>query len=245
MSSRRVLVAGATSRIAQETAKLLATSGDRLFLVARDPDKLRVVRDDLSVRAGQPVDGMALDLNDAGRHDEVIEAAAASLGGLDVVLVAWGVLDVSGGDEAGRADLVLRTNLVGPVSLLTRVAHRFESEGRGLIVGISSVAGDRGRASNYVYGASKGGFSLFLQGLRNRLHGKGVRVLTVKPGFVDTPMTAGVPKNFLFASPARVARGIVSAMERGRDVVYVPWFWRPIMAVIRALPEPLFKRLKL
>jgi len=244
-SSRRVLVAGATSRIAQETAKLLAASGDRLFLVARDPDKLGVVRDDLSVRGGRPVDGMALDLDDAARHDEMIERAAASLGGLDVVLVAWGVLDAAGGDEAGRADLVLRTNLLAPVSLLTRVARRFETEGTGLIVGISSVAGDRGRASNYVYGASKGGLSLFLQGLRNRLHGRGVRVLTVKPGFVDTPMTAGVPKNFLFASPERVAAGIVSAMEHGRDVVYVPWFWRPIMALVRALPEPLFKRLKL
>jgi short-subunit dehydrogenase len=243
--SRRVLVAGATSKIAQETAKVLAARGDRLFLVARDAGRLGVVADDLSVRAGMRVPGVALDLNDATRHDEILDRAAAELGGLDTLLVAHGVLDPAAHDDPDRAELVLRTNLLGPVSLLTRTARRFEAQGTGLIVGISSVSGDRGRGSNYVYGASKGGLSLFLQGLRNRLHRKGVRVLTVKPGFVDTPMTAGLPKSMLFASPERVGRAIVRAMDSRRDVVYVPWFWRPILAGIRAIPEPVFKRLGL
>jgi short-subunit dehydrogenase len=243
--ARRLLVAGATSRIAQETAKLLVARGDRLFLCGRDPARLEVVRADLAVRSGAAVAAAALDLDDVTRHEQLLDRAATALGGLDALLVAQGILAPRLPD-ATEADLaVLRTNLVGPVSLLSRAARRFEAQRSGLIVGISSVAGDRGRASNYPYGASKAGLSVYLQGLRNRLHPAGVRVLTVKPGFVDTPMTADVPKSFLFASPERVARGIVRAIDRRRDVVYVPWFWRPILLAVRALPEPVFKRLKL
>ena len=121
---------------------------------------------------------------------------------------------------------------------------RFETQGHGSIVGITSVAGDRGRQSNYVYGASKGGFSLFLQGLRNRLHPKGVHVLTVKPGFVDTPMTSHMAKGLLFAQPSTVARGIHRAIVRKKDVVYLPWFWRFILLVFVHIPESIFKRLK-
>lgn len=131
------------------------------------------------------------------------------------------------------------------VSLLTLLANRLEAQKSGTIAVISSVAGDRGRSSNYVYGTAKGAVSLFLQGLRGRLHPSGVRVLTIKPGFVDTPMTADVKKNALFASPEGIAKGIVSAIDRGREVVYLPSFWRGIMLMIRAVPEPLFKRLKL
>ena len=131
------------------------------------------------------------------------------------------------------------------MSLLTILANRLEAQKQGTIAVISSVAGDRGRKSNYVYGTAKGAVSLFLQGLRGRLHPSGVRVVTIKPGFVDTPMTAGIKKNALFASPEAVARGVVSAIDRGRDVVYLPPFWRGVMLIVRAVPEPFFKRLNL
>jgi decaprenylphospho-beta-D-erythro-pentofuranosid-2-ulose 2-reductase len=131
------------------------------------------------------------------------------------------------------------------MSVLTHLANRFERQGFGTIAVISSVAGDRGRQSNYVYGAAKGAVSIFMQGLRNRLHPRGVQVLTIKPGFVDTPMTAAFPKGILWARPQQVARGICEAIEKKRDVVYLPWFWSPIMGVIRGLPEALFKRLRL
>jgi short-subunit dehydrogenase len=242
-----VLILGATSGIAVETARLLAGDGDRLFLVARHAARLTIVADDLAARGAAQVGRLAVDLDDFSRHDEILDRATEALGGLDTVILAYAILGdperyATRWDEAER---VLRTNVLGPVSLLTRAAARLAQQGSGTIVGLSSVAGDRGRQSNYVYGASKGALSLFLQGLRNRLHPLGVRVLTVKPGFVDTPMTAHLPKNALFASPARVARGIHRALAGSRDVVYLPWFWRGIMAVVRAIPEALFKRLRL
>ena len=131
------------------------------------------------------------------------------------------------------------------VALLTLLANRLEVQGNGCLAVISSVAGDRGRPSNYVYGAAKGGISIFLQGLRARLHRAGVAVVTVKPGFVDTPMTAKLPRTPLFASARRVGRTVYRAIERRRDVVYVPWFWRPIMVLVKTIPEAIFKRLRL
>lgn len=244
--ARKVLILGATSAIARETARLLAADGDRLFLVARDSERLGIVSDDLGVRGAESPDGLVADLDDFHRHDEIVEKAVASLGGLDAAIVAHGIL----GDQQrcqedwGEAEKVLRTNFLSAASLLTRIANRFEAQGAGTLVGISSVAGDRGRQSNYVYGASKGALSLFLQGLRNRLHPSGVQVITVKPGFVDTPMTAHIRKGPLFAKPAAIGRGIRRAMRRGKDVVYLPWFWRVIMTVIGLLPERIFKRLR-
>jgi short-subunit dehydrogenase len=244
---RKVLLAGANSAIAQETAKLLAGDGDALFLVGRDADKLRIVAEDLAVRAGHGVGRLVADLDDIARHAQIVEQAARELGGLDTVIVAHGVL----GDQRAcerdfaEAERVVRTNFLSAASLLTLAANRFEQQAAGTIVAIGSVAGDRGRQSNYVYGAAKGALALFLQGLRNRLAAHGVTVITVKPGFVATPMTAHLERGLLFASPATVARGIHRAMRGRKDVVYLPWFWRPILLVIRCIPEGLFKRLKL
>jgi len=245
--ARKVLVLGATSAIARETARLLAAEGDRLFLVARDPERLAIVTDDLLLRGADRLDSLVADLDDFDRHDEIVEKAATALDGLDTAIVAHGVL---GDQERCQADWietekVLRTNFLSAASLLTRIANRFEAQGAGTLVGISSVAGDRGRRSNYVYGASKGAMSLFLQGLRNRLHGKGVQVITVKPGFVDTPMTAHLDKGPLFARPDAIGKGILGAMRRSKDVVYLPWFWRVIMTIVGLVPEPIFKRLRL
>lgn len=245
---RRVLLIGATSTIAEATARRFAAAGDALFLVARDAAKLDAVAADLRVRGAARIETLAMDALDYDRHAAAIEAAFAALGGLDVALIAYGTLpeqrDCEASFETTRHELDV--NAVSVISLLTHLANRMEKEGHGTIAVISSVAGDRGRASNYVYGAAKGAVNLFLGGLRNRLYRRGVRVLTVKPGFVDTPMTAKFKKGGpLWAMPDRVARAIVRAIDRGKDVAYVPGFWAVIMWVIRAIPERLFKRLKL
>jgi len=238
----RVLVLGATSAIGQQVARLYAGRRASLFLVARNAERLAAVADDLRVR-GASVETAVADLDDAALHDDLLARAAP----LDIVLLAHGVL----GDpdetakDAAAAERVLRTNLLAPVSLLTRATQRMEAQRAGCLVALSSVAGDRGRASNPVYGASKAGLTAFLSALRNRLYRTGVRVVTVKPGFVDTPMTAHLPKNPLYASPERVARDIVRAVDRGRDVVYTPWWWRMVMFVVRTIPERIFKRLSL
>jgi len=239
---RRVLVLGATSAIAQQVARLYAARGAELFLVARNEERLGAVADDLRVR-GASVETAVADLDDAGRHEDLLARA----GPLDVVFLAYGVLGEARetGRSAGAAEAVLRTNLLGPVALLTLAAQRLEAQGKGCIVALSSVAGDRGRASNPVYGAAKAGLTAFLSGLRNRLSRAGVRVVTVKPGFVDTPMTGHLPKNPLYASPERVARDVVRAIEGGADVVYTPWWWRLVMLAVRLVPERLFKRLSL
>ena len=245
---RKVLIVGATSAIAQATARLLAARGDRLFLAARNPERLEVVRQDLVVRGAGSVDVMVLDANERTRHAALLAAAEQAMGGLEIVLIAHGVLSDQKACEASvdRTLADIETNALGVIALLTLIANRFEAGRAGVIAVISSVAGDRGRKSNYVYGAAKGMVSLFLQGLRNRLAGVGVQVLTIKPGFVDTPMTAGIAKGGpLWVKPETIAAGILSAIEKGKDVAYLPWFWWPIMLIIRHIPERVFKRLSL
>ncbi len=244
---KKVLVLGATSAIAQATVRLLAARGAALYLVGRNAQNLAAVAQDAATRGASKVESQALDLDATEAHEALVERAAQALGGLDGVLLAHGVLGDQRACEGSYAETekVLRTNFLSAVSLLTVVANRFEAQKAGTVVVISSVAGDRGRQSNYVYGASKGALSVFLQGLRNRLARSGVAVVTVKPGFVDTPMTAHVPKNALFASADTVARGIVRAADRGADEVYLPGFWALIMLIIRTIPEGVFKRLKL
>ncbi len=242
-----VLVVGATSAIALEAARAFAETGARLFLTGRSESRLAEIADDLRVRGAERVQTGLLDVTDLAGHEAVLRAANESLGGLDAVLVAHGVLpDQTACERSVEHTLhVFDVNLTSTVALLTRLANLFEGQRRGTIAVITSVAGDRGRRSNYVYGTTKGGLNLFLQGLRNRLHPAGVSVVTIKPGFVDTPMTAQLPKNPLYADPRDVGRAVYRAMRDGRDAVYIPWFWRPIMALVRGIPEALFKRLKL
>jgi short-subunit dehydrogenase len=238
----KVLILGATSAIAQAAARVWAKRGAELFLVARNGGRLSAVADDLRARGGKALT-LAQDLNDSSQHEALVENALMAMGSIDVVLVAQGLLgDAEARDsDPDAAELILRTNLVAPVRLLTLLSPRLRAG--ACIAAISSVAGERGRAKVGVYGASKAGLDSFLSALRQHLRGRGVRVLTVKPGFVDTPMTAGMKKNFLFTSPAATGRGIVRAVDRGRDVVYLPWYWRFVMLIIRAIPERIFKRL--
>jgi len=243
----RVLALGATSAIAEATLRLLAERGASFFLVGRNPAKVAAVRDDLLTRGAAEARTGIVDLDQAGEHPALLAEAVAALGGIDVALVAHGVL----GDQAAAekdyavAEAVLRTNFLSAVSLVTWLANYFEEERRGTIAVISSVAGDRGRKSNYVYGASKGGLNIFLDGVRNRVDRAGVQVLTIKPGFVATPMTAHLPRNALFAPPARVARDIVRAIRTRKDVVYTPAFWGAILLVLRCIPRRIFKKMNL
>jgi decaprenylphospho-beta-D-erythro-pentofuranosid-2-ulose 2-reductase len=191
---------------------------------------------------------MAMDATDRARHVALLDAAEQAMDGLDTVLVAHGVLPDQKAGEASVERMLadIDANALSVLSLLTPLANRFEAKRAGTIAVISSVAGDRGRTSNYVYGAAKGMVTIFLQGLRNRLAASGIAVVTIKPGFVDTPMTAHLPKGGpLWAKPEDVAAGIVAAIDKGRDVVYLPWFWRIIMLIIRHIPERIFKRLSL
>jgi decaprenylphospho-beta-D-erythro-pentofuranosid-2-ulose 2-reductase len=244
---KRVVIVGATSAIAEHVARLFARDRSELFLAARNEERLASMASDLTVRGATRVSTMALDMNDIERHAAMWSAARDALGSVDALLVAYGSLPDQRASE-GSVEITLRefsTNATSVIALLTRVAGDFAAAGSGCIAVITSVAGDRGRASNYVYGAAKGAVSIFLSGLRNRLAGRGVAVLTIKPGFVDTPMTAHLPKNRLYAQPEQVARAIYRAMRSGRDVAYVPGFWRWIMMVIRAIPERRFKRMSL
>lgn len=245
--SGAVLILGATSAIARGCAAAFAARGYPLYLAGRDRDELQRLAADLQVRYGVTVTTGRFDATAIKRHGAFVAQVIDAVGELEGVVSAVGTM---GASEQGARDplevaQLIDVNFTGAASLLTHCANHLETQGRGFIVGITSVAGDRGRQSNYPYGAAKGGLSLFLQGLRNRLYPSGVRVLTVKPGFVDTAMTFGMPGLFLVADPNDVGRRIARAVQGRADVVYVPWFWRYIMMIIRAIPEKLFKRLKL
>jgi decaprenylphospho-beta-D-erythro-pentofuranosid-2-ulose 2-reductase len=244
---KKILVVGAGSAIAEATARLFAQRGDAVFLVGRKADVLESMCADLKVRGANAVGMHVMDANDFGAHESMLNDAETSLGGLDTVLLAHGTLSDQKACESS-VELTLRelnTNGLSFVALLTRVAARFEQRKAGTIVVISSVAGDRGRQSNYVYGSAKALVTTFTSGLRQRLYAAGVTVITIKPGFVDTPMTAAFPKGALWAKPQQIATGIVSAVDRSASVLYLPGFWRLIMLVIRSIPETVFRRLKL
>ena len=244
---QKVLIIGATSAIAEATARVWAARGASLFLVGRQAERLETIAADLRVRGAALVECLVMDACDAPAHVTMLDAAEASMGGLDVALIAHGSLPDQKACEAS-VQLTLKeidTNGVSVIALATLLGERFEKQRAGSLAVISSVAGDRGRQSNYVYGAAKGMVSLFLQGLRNRLYRHGVQVLTIKPGFVDTPMTAAFPKSALWAKPEAIARGIVRAIDRRRDEVYLPGFWRLVMTLIRHIPEPVFKKMSL
>lgn len=241
---QRILIIGATSAIAEATAREFAQRGARLFLVARDPDRLEAICADLRVR-GAIADGHVLDANDTAGHGAMLDAAWASLGSVDVALIAHGTLPDQAACSASVAVSMTEfaTNGTSVIALCTALAQRLQAP--ATLAVISSVAGDRGRASNYLYGSAKAAVSSYTSGLRQALNASGVNVLTIKPGFVDTPMTRAFKKGALWATPAQIARGIVRAIEKRRGVAYLPWFWWGIMRVITHIPEFVFRRIKL
>jgi decaprenylphospho-beta-D-erythro-pentofuranosid-2-ulose 2-reductase len=247
--AQSILVLGATSAMAQEAIGRLAARGASLFLVGRDPSKLATLVEDARARGAASVASRALDLDDTDALPGLVATAAQALGSLDAALVAHGVLgdnDKSARD-AGLAEQILHTNLVSGGAAAVAIASTMEQQGSGVLVVITSVAGDRGRGSNAVYGASKAGLQALLSGLRNRLFKSGVRVVDVRPGMVDSPMTAGLTMpRALVSTAAQVGEVLVDALDgRTGDIVYAPAWWRLVMLGIKSLPEPLFKRMKL
>jgi decaprenylphospho-beta-D-erythro-pentofuranosid-2-ulose 2-reductase len=243
-----VVVLGATSPIARAVAGELARRDHDLLLAGRDTEELERIAADLAIRHNARVETIRFDArNVKAAADFAAAVDARTAGRLIGVVCAVGTL----GDAARAATDpeyaagLIHTNFTGVACALTALANVLVARRAGFIIGLASVAGDRGRQSNFVYGSAKGGLALWLQGLRNRLWHDGVRVITVKPGFVDTAMTYGLPGMFLVAEPARVGAIIARGLDRGRDVIYVPGFWRYIMWMIRTIPEPLFKRLRL
>jgi short-subunit dehydrogenase len=243
-----VLMLGATSTIARAVAAEFAAHGYDLILTGRDGEELAAQAADLSIRYGVRTRVQLFDVLNFEAQEGLLEPCLAAAGDtLAGAILCIGYL----GDQAGaqtdfrEARRILDTNFSGCALALNVIAHHFEKKGHAFICVLSSVAGDRGRQSNYFYAAAKAGLTVYLEGLRNRLYRAGVRVITVKPGFVDTRMTFARPGLFLVASPESVARGIYKAVVRGRDVVYLPWFWRWIMLIIRMIPEGLLKRLRL
>ena len=240
-----ILILGATSDIGRALAHEYARRGLALRLAARDGERLAADARDLEQRYGVGVSTHTLEVLDAADHDRLL-AELDPLPPTTVCVIGAMEPQETLEHDLELADRVMRINFNAPARLLARIASEYERRGSGSIVAISSVAGDRGRATNYVYGAAKAGFTAFLSGLRNRLSGRGVHVMTVKPGFVRTRMTEGMDlPDALTASPGRLAREILRAQQQRRDVIYRLRAWRPIMWIIRALPERIFKRLSL
>lgn len=237
----RVLVLGATSAIAAKMAERYAQRGDALFLIGRSPDKLGR----LCARLGGAVAGHhACDLDDTAGNAARVDDAFAVLGGVDIAIIAHGLLgdQLASEREWTTAERILCTNLLSPISLLVPLANHLEQARAGHIAVLSSVAGDRGRPRNFTYGAAKAGLNVYLQGLRSRMWPSGVGVHTFKLGPVDTPMTADHKKGPLFSRAEHVADEIVAGIDRGVGEVYVPRYWRPILGIVRAMPERVFQR---
>lgn len=244
---RKILIVGATSAMAEACARSWAQRGDQLFLAARNAKQLQSIADDLQTRGAKKVGSKVFDAMQFDQHAALLADATRFMEGLDTVLIAHGTLsdqDKAQKDVAYALDEIA-TNGTSVVSLMSLAGEQLAAQGRGAIAVISSVAGDRGRQSNYVYGSAKALVSAFASGLRQRLSKKGVHVITVKPGFVDTPMTAHLKKGALWAKPEQVARDITRAIDKGGTIVYTPGFWRMIMLIIKHIPEFVFIKISL
>jgi len=244
---KKILVIGATSAIAQHCARIWASKGNKLFLVSRNEDKIKTIAADLKVRGAADVTTYSTDLNNIEDHNKFIDTADLKLNGIDIALIAHGTLSNQKSCQKSVAETLseLHTNAISTISLLTIIANRFEAKKEGIICVISSVAGDRGRASNYVYGSAKAMITSFTSGLRQRLNKSNVSVVTIKPGLIDTPMTSKFKKGFFWVKPNTVAMKIVKAIHKKKTEVYIPNFWWIIMTVIKAVPNKIFKNLSL
>jgi short-subunit dehydrogenase len=242
-----ILILGATSAMAQATAKQWASTDTQFFVVARGAKRLQTIADDLQARTQNKTHTFAMDANDTEKHAACITEATKKMGSIDLVLIAHGTLSDQSQCEQNVALLrhELETNALSTVMFLTLIANELEKQKHGTIVVITSVAGDRGRQSNYVYGAAKAMVETFAQGLRQRLAKQNVHVLSVKPGFTDTPMTQDIKKGLLWAQPEKIAKDIVRAVKKKKNVIYTPCFWWGIMTIIKCIPECIFKKLSL
>lgn len=246
-AGKRIVILGATSAIAEATARLWAARGDRLVLVARDAVRGETIAADLRVRGASEVHVVALDCAKADAA-AALDGMVAQLGGLDILLLAYGALGEQRALERdpAAAQALIETNFTSAAAWCLAAAAIFETQRSGVMLVIGSVAGDRGRQSNYIYGATKAGLAALVQGIAHRLAPAGARAVIVKPGFVDTPMTAAIAnKGKLWAKPEQVAAAIARAAEKGGPVLYTPGFWQPIMLLVRNVPAAIFHKTKL
>ncbi|MCY1127014.1 SDR family NAD(P)-dependent oxidoreductase [Frigidibacter sp. RF13] len=240
------IILGATSSMARAFARKQAAEGAAVLLAGRDMDDLNLLAEDCRLRGARLAEALAFD----ARHPDGFEALIARMDAEEGVLnaaVFVGSMPPQADIDADPAliDGTVTDSFTGPARFLQLLAPKMEARGGGTVVGVGSVAGDRGRLGNYVYGAAKAGFHTYLSGLRNRLTRAGGHVVTVKPGFVDTSMTWGLPGMFLVASPEKVADDIARAVRKRRNVIYTPFFWRFIMLIIIHVPEMIFKKMKI
>lgn len=241
-----LLILGGNSDVAGAVARQFAGNETAtIFLASRDMDLLEKKARDLEIRTGAKVHPLFFDAADFASHERFYENLSPKPDG---VVTAFGYLadQAEAQSDFDIARRILDINFTGAASILEIIARDFERRGHGFIIGISSVAGERGRQSNYFYGAAKGAFTIYLSGLRNRLASRGISVLTVLPGFIRTKMTENMAlPGALTADPDQVAEDIFRAYKNGRNIVYTRWFWRWVMAVIKSIPEPVFKRMQL
>jgi decaprenylphospho-beta-D-erythro-pentofuranosid-2-ulose 2-reductase len=248
-SVQSVLVLGAGSDIAQATLRELVTRRvQTVILAARDPESLTSIVGELRSRgASDPirVETLAFDARDTEGHDAFVDDVFTRFGDIDVALLSWGVLgDQEQAEVEGRAAVdIAEVNYVGAVSVAVPLARKLREQGHGTIVALSSVAGERARRSNFVYGSSKAGLDAFFQGLGDSLVGSGVKVMVVRPGFVHSKMTTGMDAAPLSTTPEAVGAAIVRGLERGTETVWVPSTLRYVMSVLRHVPRPVFRRL--
>jgi len=242
-----LVILGATSAIAEQVARLYARPDQHFLLVARNQAALSTVANDLLVRGAGKVDILAYDFSNLKNIKKLIGEITAVIGRIDLLFVAYGSLPNQSECEVSieQTQAEINLNYLSVVSVLTGLSQVMVKQGDGTIAVISSVAGDRGRKSNYINGTAKGALTIYLQGLRNALSDKGVHVLTIKPGFVDTPMTSDFKKGILWAKPEKIAKDIYKAVSKQKNVIYTPWFWRWIMLIIKSIPERLFKKMNL
>jgi len=240
-----VLIIGAKSDIAKEVARVYAKNGYDLYLAARDSDSLKELANDIRLRSSVDAQTKELDLLEFGSHQGFYESLVPKPIGV-IVVAGYMAEQKECQNDWSKALNTINTNYTGAVSILNIVANDFEKNKNGFIVGVSSVAGDRGRKANYIYGSSKAAFSAYLSGLRNRLYDSGVKVLTVKPGFVNTKMTEGLdlPAK-LTAEPEDVALDIYKAQQKGKDILYTKSIWRLVMLIIKHIPEFMFKKMSI
>jgi decaprenylphospho-beta-D-erythro-pentofuranosid-2-ulose 2-reductase len=242
----KILIIGATSAIAKATARIYAEQGNSFYLIGRNAENLTAVASDLVVRGASDVHQRVLDLNNFTEHEDLIEDAFKVLGLVDIALICHGSLPEQEKVETNfkQALKEINTNGISVISLLTALAAKFIQQQQGTIAVITSVAGDRGRQPNFVYGAAKSLVSTYIQGLRGKLLRHRVHLIDIRPGLVDSPMTAEFPKGALWSSPEQIASKIVSSIRKGSHTVYAPGYWRLIMFIVGAIPEFIFKRLK-
>ncbi|MAM60790.1 SDR family oxidoreductase [Maritimibacter sp. UBA3975] len=240
------IILGATSSMARAFGRAVAERGATVILAGRDMDDLKGAAVDLTARGAEAAEAVRFDARDPATFGPIIEKAEAQEGVINAAVFVGSMPEQAAVDsDPALIEGTVTDSYIGPARFLHMLAPVMEARAGGTVVGIGSVAGDRGRLSNYVYGSAKAGFHTYLAGLRNRLNRSGAHVVTVKPGFVDTAMTWGIEGMFLVADPADVAAEILKAVEKKKNVIYTPFFWRIIMTIIKSVPEPIFKKLSI